>query len=176
VKRPALVERFPKPFWWNPSPDEPWDGDWPVLPEKADERFPELITDFEIWREKLERPFRRLDHEAQLLQNRFWRQQVTLIAGGLAATTLGAWQAASGGGNKGIAAGQAVLAGLLTGLTALVRGRRAQQRYLTARLKAERIKSEFFLFLGRVGGYLDDDREERLWRQVEDIVDAEGVI
>jgi len=64
VKRPALVERFPKPFWWNPNPDEPWDGDWPVLPEKADERFPELIPDFEIWREKLERPFRRLDHEA----------------------------------------------------------------------------------------------------------------
>ena len=100
MKRPALVVRFPKPFWWHPNPDEPWDEDWPVLPEDADDRFPELIPDFKIWREKIERPFRRLDHEAQLLQNRFWRQQVTLIAGGLAATVLGAWQAARGGGTK----------------------------------------------------------------------------
>ena len=176
MKRPALVVRFPKPFWWHPNPDEPWDEDWPVLPEDADDRFPELIPDFNIWREKIERQFRRLDHEAQLLQNRFWRQQVTLIVGGLAVTALGAWQAAGGGGNKGIAAAQAVLAGLLTGLTALVRGRRAQQGYLTARLKAERIKSEFFLFLGRVGGYEEADRGERLRRQVEDIADVEGVI
>jgi len=176
MKRPALVARFPKPFWWHPNLDDPWDEDWPVLSEDADDRFPALIPDFVIWRQEIEPPFRRLDHEAQLLQNRFWRQQVTLIAGGLTVTVLGAWQAASGGGNKGIAAAQAVLAGLLTGVTALVRGRRAQQGYLTARLKAERIKSEFFLFLGRVGGYEEDDREERLLRQVEDIAAAEGVL
>jgi hypothetical protein len=60
-------------------------------------------------------------------------------------------------------------------LTALVRARHAQEGYLTARLKAERIKSEFFLFMGRVGGYAEDGREERLRRQVEDIADAEGV-
>ncbi len=176
MKRPALVERFPKPFWWRPDPNEPWGGDWPVLPPDADDRWPELVPDFQIWRDQLERPFRRLDHEAQLLQHQFWRQQVTLIAGGLLVTAFGAYQAASGGGNKAVAAAQAVLAGLLTGLAALVRARRAQQGYLTARLKAERIKSEFFLFLGRVGAYEGDDREERLRQQAEDIADAEGVM
>lgn len=171
MKRPALVERFPKPFWWRPDRDEPW----PVVPADADDNYPELIPDFKIWRDTLEQPFRRLDHEAQLLQNQFWRQQVTLIIGGLLATGLGAYQAAAGGGNKGVAAAQAVIAGLLTGLTALVRARHAQQGYLTARLKAERIKSEFFLFMGRVGAYAEDGREARLRQQVEDIADAEGV-
>jgi hypothetical protein len=174
VKLPALVARFPKPFWWRPDPDNPWAGDWPVLPQDADERYPQLVPDFQLWRDELERPFRRLDHDAQLLQHQFWRQQVALIAGGLLATALGAYQAATGGGNQGVAAVQAVLTGVLTGLTALVRARRAQQGYLAARLKAERIKSEFFLFLARVGAYAGADREERLRQQVEDIADAEG--
>jgi hypothetical protein len=174
VKLPALVARFPKPFWWRPDPDNPWAGDWPVLPQDADERYPQLVPDFQLWRDELERPFRRLDHDAQLLQHQFWRQQVALIAGGLLATALGAYQAATGGGNQGVAAVQAVLTGVLTGLTALVRARRAQQGYLSARLKAERIKSEFFLFLARVGAYAGADREERLRQQVEDIADAEG--
>jgi Protein of unknown function (DUF4231) len=174
VKLPALVARFPKPFWWRPDPDNPWAGDWPVLPQDADERYPQLVPDFQLWRDELERPFRRLDHDAQLLQHQFWRQQVALIAGGLLATALGAYQAATGGGNQGVAAVQAVLTGVLTGLTALVRARRAQQGYLSARLKAERIKSEFFLFLARVGAYGGADREQRLRQQVEDIADAEG--
>ena len=174
MKWPALVARFPKPFWWRPDPDEPWDGDW-VLPEDADQLYPQLVLDFQIWRDRFERTFRRLDHDAQLLQQQFWRQQVTLIAGGLLATALGAFQAANGGGNRGVAAALAVVAGLLTGLTALVRARRAQQGYLTARLKAERIKSEYFLFLARAGGYEGSGREGRLRQQVEGIADAEGV-
>jgi Protein of unknown function (DUF4231) len=175
MKLPALMARFPKPFWWRPDPDQPWPRDWPVLPPDADELYPQLVPDFQIWRVELERPFRRLDHDGQLLQQQFWRQQVTLIAGGLLATGLGAFQAANGGGNRGVAAALAVLAGLLTGLTAQVRARRAQQGYLTARLKAERIKSEFFLFLARAGAYAGDDREQRLRQQAEDIADAEGV-
>jgi hypothetical protein len=153
MKLPALLARFPKPFWWRPDPDQPWDNDWPVLPEDADESYPQLVPDFNIWRDGrdgVEKTFRRLDHDAQLLQQQFWRQQVTLIAGGLLATALGAFQAADGGGNRGVAAALAVLAGLLTGLTALVRARRAQQGYLTARLKAERIKSEYYEQLSRV--------------------------
>jgi Protein of unknown function (DUF4231) len=175
VELPALIARFPKPFWWRPDPAKPWPDDWLVLPQDAAERYPQLESDFQLWRDELEQPFRRLDHDAQLLQQQFWRQQVTLILGGLLATVLGAVQAANGGGNRGVAAAQAALTGLLTGLTALVRGRRAQQGYLTARLKAERIKSEFFLFLARVGAYAGADRNQRLRQQVEDIADAEGV-
>jgi hypothetical protein len=38
-----------------------------------------------------------------------------------------------------------------------------------ARLEAERIKSEFFLFLARVGSYATDDRVTRLLEQIIEI-------
>jgi Protein of unknown function (DUF4231) len=175
MKLPVLFARFPKPFWWRPDPKEPWPDDWPVVSEEAVHCYPNLVPDFQLWRDEFEQRFRRLDHDAEIIQQQFWRQQVALILGGLLATALGAYQAAWGGGLEGVAAAQAVLTGVLTGLTALVRSRRAQQGYLTARLKAERIKSEFFLFLARVGDYAGDDREARLRQQVEDIAEAEGV-
>jgi Protein of unknown function (DUF4231) len=168
------MKRLPKPFWWRPDPAVAWPKeDWPVLPVDSDQRFPRLVQDFQLWRTEFEAPFRRLDHEAILLQNQFWRQQLALIIGGFVATVLGACQAALGGGQPGLAVAQAALTGMLTGLTALVRGRRAQRGYLTARLKAERIKSEFFLFLGGAGEYVGTGREDRLRQQVEDILDAE---
>jgi hypothetical protein len=175
VKLPALFARFPKPFWWRPDPSKPWPDDWPAVPDEAIDRYPQLVPDLQLWRDEFEERFRRLDHGAQILQQQFWRQQVALILGGLLATALGAYQAALGGGLEGLAAAQAVLTGVLAGLTALIRSRRSQQGYLTARLKAERIKSEFFLFLGRVGNYSGDDREARFRQQVEDIEDAEAV-
>jgi hypothetical protein len=73
-----------------------------------------------------------------------------------------------------IAVAQAVLAGALAGLTVLVRSRRAQQGYLTARLKAERIRSEFFLFLARAGDYAGPEPQVTLRQQVEAIEAAEG--
>jgi len=59
--------------------------------------------------------------------------------------------------------------GLLAGLTVLIRSRRAQRGYLSARLRAEQIKSEFFLFLARAGDYAEGDRIARLEREVDDI-------
>lgn len=176
MELPALVARFPRPPWWRPDPAASWLSDWPVLPEGVEERYPRLAADCRLWREELEPRFRKLDHEAQLLQNQFWRQQVALIIGGLVATTLGAYQAARGGGQEAVAAAQAVFTGALTGVAAIARGRRSQSGYLTARLKAERIKSEFFVFLARVGDYAGADRNERLRQQVEDIAEAEGAV
>ena len=88
-------------------------------------------------------------------------------------TSLGAVQAVLGGGVVGIAVVQAVLTGALAGLTVLIRSRRAQQGYLAARLKAERIKSEFFMYLARVGDYGGPEPGGRLLRQVQDIEAAE---
>jgi hypothetical protein len=173
VKRPALLARFPKPFWWRPDPEGSWHGDVPVVPDEADDRYPDLAPDFRLWRQEFEARFQRFDHEAQLRQHEYWRQQVTLIVGGLLATVLGAFQAARGGANMYVGAAQAVVTGLLTGITALAAGRRAQQHYLTARLKAEQTKSEFFLYLARVGDYAESDRGERVRHRVEDIADAE---
>jgi hypothetical protein len=145
-----------------------------VSPEHLEE-YPALSADLALWREQLESRFRKLDHRAQILQNQFWRQHVALIIGGLVATSLGAIQAALGAGVVGLAVAQAVLTGLLAGLTVVIRSRRAQQGYLEARLRAERLKSEFFLFLGRVGDYAAGDPVARLQRQADDIEAAEGV-
>jgi len=173
-RRPALLARFPK-FFWRPSVDGKWANDWPVVSRKHVREYPELGQDLAVWDEHLELRFRRLDHRAQILQNQFWRQHLALIVGGLVATSLGAIQAAMGGGVVGLAVAQALLTGALAGLTVLIRSRRAQRGYLTARLKAEQIKSEFFLFLARAGDYAADDPAARLQQQVEAIEAAEGV-
>ncbi len=171
---PALLKRFPRLFW-HPPEDEAWPGDWPVVPPAALRTYPALAADLAVWGDQLEPRFRRLDHQAQILQNQFWRQRVMLITGGLLATSLATVQAAMGGGIVVLAVLQAVLTGLLAGLAVLIRSRRAQQGYFTSRLKAERIKSEFFLFLARAGGYAGDDRLTRLQQEVDDIEAAESV-
>jgi hypothetical protein len=171
---PALIARFPRLFW-RPAEARTWDNDWPVVPPRSLDDYPGLRTDLAVWPEQLEDRFRRLDHRAQILQNRFWRQRVLLIGGGLLATSLATIQAAWGGGHVWLAVPQAVLTGLLAGLAVLLRSRRAQYGYLSARLKAERIKSEFYLFLARAGDYAHDDREARLSQAVDDIEAAEGV-
>lgn len=172
---PALIARFPRLFW-RPLEEGRWDSDWPVVSEHDLAAYPELRTDLETWTGQLEARFRRLDHRAQILQNQFWRQRVVLIGGGLLATSLATVQAAIGGGNVLLAVLQAVLTGLLAGLTVVIRSRRAQHGYLSARLRAERIKSEFYLFLARSGEYADDDRLARLGQAVDDIEAAEGAL
>ena len=171
---PALIARFPRLFW-RPAEDEAWDNDWPVVPPQSLTDYPLLRPDLMLWNDQLEGRFRQLDHRAQILQNRFWRQRVLLIGGGLLATSLATIQAAWGGGHIFLAAIQAVLTGLLAGLAVLLRSRRAQYGYLSARLKAERIKSEFYLFLANDGDYARDDRVARLSQAVDDIEAAEGV-
>ena len=175
---PALLARFPRIVWLRQA-DASWGADdWLVVrppgAEKQAAEYPALAEDLAVWDGELEGRFRKLDHRAQLLQNQFWRQNITLIAGGLLATTLGAIQSARGGGVVWVAVTQAVVTGLLAGLTVLIRARRAQQGYLTCRLKAEQIKSEFFLFLARAGGYDSaGDPKARLLERVGDIEAAE---
>jgi hypothetical protein len=171
---PALIARFPRLFW-RPAEDEAWDSDRPVVSPQSLADYPWLSTDLMVWPDRLERRFRQHDHRAQILQNRFWRQRVLLIGGGLLATSLATIQAAWGGGHVWLAVPQTVLTGLLAGLAVLLRSRRAQYGYLTARLKAERIKSEFYLFLARSGDYAHDDRVARLSQAVDDIEASEGV-
>lgn len=171
-RRPALLYRFPKLFLHRPV-DEDWAGEWQVVREEDPGNYRELSSDLTLWLEHLKPRFRRLDHRAQILQNQFWRENVALIIGGLVATSLGAIQAVLGGGVVGLAVAQAVLTGVLAGLTVLIRSRRAQQGYLTARLKAERIKSEFFMFLARSGDYAGPHPQTALLQHAEDIEAAE---
>jgi Protein of unknown function (DUF4231) len=172
---PALLVRWPRLRRYPPDGD-PWKGDWPVVEPAWLTEYQLLAPDLTVWCEQVEARFRRLDHQAQILQNQFWRQRVTLIAGGLVATSLATVQAAMGGGKVYLAVPQAGLTGLLAGLTVLVRSRRAQHGYLSARLKAERIKSEFFLFLTQAAPYAGGDRVTRLLQEVGDIEAAEGIV
>ena len=175
-RRPALLARFPKLFWRRGA-EQVWPDDPPVVRPADLATYPALAGDLAVWTDQVECRFRKLDHQARILQNQFWRQHLALIIGGLVATSLGAVQAALGGGVVGLAVAQAILTGVLAGLTVLIRSRRVQHGYFTTRLRAERIKSEYFLFLGRVGDYAADDRLARLAtleQQVDDIEAAEG--
>jgi uncharacterized protein DUF4231 len=128
-------------------------------------QFPELAGDLEILEDELVPALRELDREAQRLQNSFRLQHLTLILGGSLATILGALQAAAGGGVAWAGTLEAVLGGGLAGMAVYVRGRRTQQAFLTTRLKAEALRSEFFLFLACVEGYADEGARLRYLRQ-----------
>jgi hypothetical protein len=172
-RRPALLARFPKLFWRRGA-EQVWPDDPPVVRPADLATYPALAGDLTVWTDQVERRFRKLDHQARILQNQFWRQHLALIIGGLVATSLGAVQAALGGGVVGLAVAQAILTGVLAGLTVLIRSRRVQHGYFTTRLRAERIKSEYFLFLARVGSYAEGDPVARLEQQIGDIEAAEG--
>ena len=111
-----MLVRWPR-FFWRPREDAKWEDDWPVVERAWLEDYTLLAPDLTVWCEQLEPRFRRLDHRAQILQNQFWRQRVTLIGGGLVATALATVQAAVGGGIIALAVVQAGLTGLLAGLT-----------------------------------------------------------
>ena len=106
--------------------------------------------------------FYELDEAALHAQNTYRLGQAVVIVGGAIATALGAVQAALGGGIAGIAIAEALVAGALTGAVAYLRGRHAQRDYFTSRLKAERLRSEYFVFLGRIAPYDAAEPERRL--------------
>jgi hypothetical protein len=119
--------------------------------------------------------FTRLDEAAGRAQNAFRLERLTLIFGGAAATSLGAVQASVGGGVAALALIQAVLAGGLSVVAFRARARRSQQTYLTSRLKAERLRGEYFLFLMRRGPYADEDgRADALAARVDEIETVEA--
>jgi hypothetical protein len=79
---PALIARFPGLFW-RPAEDVVWDSHRPVVSPQSLADYPWLRTGLMVWPDRLAHRFRQHDHRAQILQNRFWRQRVLLIGGGL---------------------------------------------------------------------------------------------
>ncbi len=134
---------------------------YPFVSPAARARSPALEPDIELLERELVPLFRRLDEESLHAQNTFRLGQLAIIVGGMVATTLGAVQTALGGGVIALAVPEAVIAGLLTSALVYVRGRNAQREYFTRRLKAERLRSEYFLFLSRVGEYAEEDDDKR---------------
>ena len=161
LRRPALFKRFPK-FRTSPSTEE-------IVPRAKRGGYPAFREDFEILDEKLLPTFQMLDTEALKSQNRYRWMYVILIFGGAIATIVGIFQLAF------ITVSwldiiEAVAAALLGFTTAWLQAQNDQERYLTARLAAERLRSQYFLFLARCGDYANEqDRVHKLIQNVLDI-------
>jgi hypothetical protein len=154
--KPALLASLPRLRWRGGRR-------YPLVRAEVASALPALVQDFEILDRELLPDFYQLDEAALRAQNTFRLGQLCVIVGGATATSLGAVQAALGGGVIAIGIVEALVAGALAGAATYVRGRDAQREYFTTRLKAERLRGEFFLFLGRTRPY-DSDDDDRLAR------------
>jgi hypothetical protein len=155
VNRPVLLKRLPK-LWWQRRDPEPL-----IAPEER-AQYPELEADFALLDELLLPTFHQRDTAALEAQNAFWRQQLLLIVGGTAATVLGIVQSALGGGVVVLGLTEAVVASLLTWLALSARAGSWHRRYLTSRLQAERLRSEYFVFLAHAGSYRGTKGDARI--------------
>jgi hypothetical protein len=136
-----------------------------ALVEKP-ENYPELAADLETLDRVLVGRFHELDEAALSSQNRFLRGQVVLIAGSAVSASAGAVQTALGGGVLELGVGQAVFASMLTVLAARVARGRARGEYIDQRLRAERLRAHYFLYLARAAPYEGSDRASRLEHEV----------
>ncbi|MGE0127717.1 MAG: DUF4231 domain-containing protein [Blastocatellales bacterium] len=162
LRRITLFKRMPM-LVWRPKENEQ------IISLDNQNNYPDFKADFEILERELMPHFRQLDNESLRSQNQFRRQQLVLIAGGVIATTLGAIQTTNTN-VKWPSIAQAAVAAFLTAVMGLARELQAQKIFLSNRIKAEMLRGEFFLFLGRVGNYANDaDRVQNLIGRVADI-------
>jgi hypothetical protein len=160
VTRPALVRRLPA-LIYRPGAGQP------IVAPEARSGLAALAADLALLDEVLEPTFQRLDAAALRAQNSYRLLRLLLIFGGALATLLGTWQAAFEGSEwAGVTEG--LLGALLAGLTALLQSRGFHRRYLVSRLAAERLRSEYFLFLARPDELRTDPETAR--RQLEERV------
>jgi hypothetical protein len=161
-----LFKRFPKLIWHPGKPD-------PVISKEVQARYQALKDDFDTLDRVLVPIFQKVDEQALKFQNQFRGWQVFLILGGALATILGALQATFDSAPwPGIS--EAILAVILATVTSIVRQLKFQEQYFHNRLKAEVLRREYFLFLGRVAPYdKDESRAKRLAIWAEEI-ESEG--
>ena len=162
LRKLTLFKRFPRLFRKKGE-------SYPIIEPAVRVEYPALAGDFEVLDKELMPYFWELDEEALAEQNRFRLAQVTVIGGTAIATTLGAVQAAWPGWKwPGFA--EAVLAALLAAVIMQARTLKTHENYFTNRLKAEMLRGEYFLFLGRSAPYNSDaERVSNLVRRVAEI-------
>jgi len=162
---PSLLKRFPKLHAPNES--------YPVIPGDRDEEhdypgragFPQLAPDFEVLDKEVAPAFTQYDKAALRDQNRYRRQQVIIILGAALLTGLGGLQAVFPH-QRWPGLFLAAL-GIVLSLTAgFARDRAALTDYLSARVKAERLRALHFWYLSATGRYAGTDRDDNLRRDV----------
>jgi hypothetical protein len=156
VSRSALLRRFPtRP----PSTTEA------IFPAEVRERYPALADDFAVLDRHLKEEFTRTDLTALRSQYAYRGLQVLMILGSALVSVLGAVQA-SFGGQRWIGILVAAAGALVAAVGTFGKERDTQNTYLQARVKAERLRAQYFRYLTRVGPYAGADREEALQRAV----------
>ena len=156
---PALLKRFPK--LRAPS------GSDPVIPREARDdypgrgAFPQLAEDFTVLDREVVPAFTEYDKTALRDQNRYRRQQVLIILGAALVAGLGGLQAVFPHQRwPGIVL--AVLGLALASTSALVKERASLACYLSARVRAERLRALHFEYLSETGQYAGPGRETAL--------------
>jgi len=164
-----LFRRFPK---FHPLPRE----EQQLIPPKEKGNYPAFAEDFETLERELLPFFRELDNEALRGQNWYRWMYVILIFGGALVTVLGIVQLAFIN-TIWIGTVEAIVAAVLGAVTAASRTFNHQERYLNARLAAEGLRGEYFLFLGCFEQYGNEqDRVQKLIRRVADIKAKGGTL
>jgi hypothetical protein len=137
----------------------------PVVPVDSRAAYPKLTPDFAVIDRELAPAFEGYDKTALRDQNRYRRQQVTIMLGSALVTGLGGLQAVSPS-QRWPGLLLALLGVLLAASTRWASERRSMADYLDARLKAERLRALHFQYLSAAGQYGGPDRELALRRAV----------
>ena len=161
----ALFKRRPILFW-KPRKDD-------IIQADVRNQFPTLQTDFGVVDMQVLPDFQDLDNKALIAQNQFRWQQIILIVGGVITAALGGLQAALPD-DKWPGITEGIIAALLTAVGFIAQSLGSQKKYYSNRLKAELLRGEYFLFLGKLGTYNDDSsRVQNLIRRVTEIQSEE---
>jgi hypothetical protein len=162
LRKLKLFKRFPRLIWKEGEKQH-------IIDSGVQGQYPDLAADFAVLDKQLMPYFWELDAEALRAQNQFWLEQVFLIIFTAIVTILGAIQVARPN-NKLPGIVQAVLSGILGIVIFSARSLKTHESYFTNRLKAEGLRGEYFMFLGRAVAYSNDtDRVPNLIRRVADI-------
>ncbi|MEQ4725415.1 DUF4231 domain-containing protein [Nonomuraea sp. B19D2] len=137
----------------------------PVIPQDQRDACPGLADDFEVIDRELTPSFAEYDSTALREQNRHRRQQVLILFGSALLTGLGGLQAVFPG-QRWPTILLAVIGVALAASARYTNESESLQRYLTTRVKAERLRALHFRYLARTGPYAGSDRQMALRRAV----------
>ena len=142
-----------------------------LVPPNERHQYPTFTEDFETLDREVMPFFHELDNEALNGQNRYRWMYVILIFGGAAVTILGIVQLDVTS-TPWIGVIGAIVAGIVALATTVLQTFKDHEHYLNARLAAEQLRSEYFLFLGRCGQYANE--QERIQKLIENVADIQA--
>lgn len=139
-----------------------------LIPRREQLHYSDFTQEFEILEQELMPAFRELDNAAIAHQRWYRGMYMIMIFGSALVTILGIIQLVTDADGVGVVG--TILAACLGLATLVVRTFHHQERYLNARLAAELLRSEYFLFLGQIEPYVDEQkRVQKLIERVADI-------